>query len=88
MAKSELREYIEALLISAVIAALIIAFVAQSFLVEGSSMEPSLYHGQRLWWRKCPIASGNRPGRGCGLSLPWGSACKFIKRIIGLPGMR
>mgnify|MGYP000936414444 CR=1 FL=1 len=48
MAKSEIREYIEALIISVVLAGLIITFVAQSFLVEGSSMEPSLHHGHRL----------------------------------------
>ncbi len=46
--KPMIREYIEALLIAVVLAGLIIAFVAQSFLVHGSSMEPTLAEGQRL----------------------------------------
>ncbi|MDI9485786.1 MAG: signal peptidase I [Bacillota bacterium] len=87
MAKSELREYIEALLISAVIAALIIAFVAQSFLVEGSSMEPSLYHGQRLLVEKVSYRF-REPIRGevVVFRYPGDQRRKFIKRIIGLPG--
>ena len=52
MAKSQIREYAEALLISVVLAAVIIVFIAQSFLVEGSSMEPSFHDGQRLMVRR------------------------------------
>lgn len=52
MAKSQIREYAEALLVSVILAALIIVFVAQSFLVEGSSMEPSFMMVSGLWWRR------------------------------------
>src|SRR5690625_3910838 len=87
MAKSEIREYIEALLMSVVLAALIIAFVAQSFLVEGSSMEPSFHHGQRLMVEKVTYRFGN-PKRGevVVFKYPGDERRKFIKRIIGLPG--
>jgi len=87
MAKSELREYIEALAISIGLAALIIVFVAQSFLVEGSSMEPSLYHGQRLFVEKVTYHF-REPSRGevVVFRYPGDQRRKFIKRIIGLPG--
>ncbi len=87
MAKSELREYIEALLISVVVAGLIIAFIAQSFLVEGTSMEPSLHHGQRLMVEKVSYRFGE-PNRGevVVFRYPGDQRRKFIKRIIGLPG--
>lgn len=87
MAKSEIREYIEALLISVVIAGLIIAFIAQSFLVEGSSMEPSFHHGQRLMVEKVSyrFTEANR-GDVVVFKYPGDMRRKFIKRIIGLPG--
>lgn len=87
MAKSEIREYIEALLISVVLALLIITFVAQSFLVEGSSMEPSLHHGQRLMVEKISYRFG-QPKRGevVVFKYPGDRRRKFIKRVIGLPG--
>ncbi len=87
MAKSEIREYIEALIISVGLAALIIAFVAQSFLVEGSSMEPSLHHGQRLLVEKVTYRF-TEPKRGqvVVFRYPGDQRRKFIKRVIGLPG--
>ena len=48
MAKSAIREYIEAFIIAVALALFVITFIAQSFLVQGSSMEPSLHDGQRL----------------------------------------
>ena len=46
--KSILREYIEAFIIAVVLAAFIITFVVQSYLVDGSSMEPTFHDRQRL----------------------------------------
>lgn len=87
MAKSEIREYIEALLISVVLASLIIAFIAQSFLVEGSSMEPSFHHGQRLMVEKVSYRFGvPKRGEVVVFRYPGDERRKFIKRIIGLPG--
>lgn len=87
MAKSEIREYIEALIISVVLAGLIITFVAQSFLVEGSSMEPSLHHGQRLLVEKVSYHF-SQPKRGevVVFKYPGDQRRKFIKRVIGVPG--
>ncbi|NLJ73527.1 MAG: signal peptidase I [Firmicutes bacterium] len=87
MAKSEIREYIEALVIAVILALFIITFIAQSFLVEGSSMEPSLHHGQRLMVEKISYRIGE-PKRGqiVVFKYPSDRRRKFIKRIIGLPG--
>lgn len=87
MAKSQIREYAEALLVSVILAALIIVFVAQSFLVEGSSMEPSFHDGQRLMVEKVSYRFGE-PKRGdvVVFRYPSDPRRKFIKRIIGLPG--
>ena len=87
MAKSQIREYAEALLVSVILAALIIVFVAQSFLVEGSSMEPSFHDGQRLMVEKVSYRFGE-PKRldVVVFSYPCDHRRKFIKRIIGLPG--
>lgn len=87
MAKSEIREYIEALLASAALAFLIITFVAQSFLVDGSSMEPSFHHGQRLMVEKVSYRfSEPRYGDVVVFKYPGDPSRKFIKRMIGLPG--
>jgi signal peptidase I len=77
----------EALLISVVLAAVIIVFIAQSFLVEGSSMEPSFHDGQRLMVEKVSYRF-TEPNRGdvVVFRYPGDPRRKFIKRIIGLPG--
>jgi signal peptidase I, bacterial type len=85
--KSEIREYIEALLLAVILAGLIIAFVAQSFLVHGSSMEPTLSDGERLLVDK--ITYRLRPperGEIIVFHYPADPKRKFIKRVIGLPG--
>jgi signal peptidase I len=85
--KSELREYIEAFGIAIVLALFIITFIAQSFLVQGASMEPSLHNGQRLLVDK--IAYRVRaPQRGeiVVFRYPSDPRRRFIKRVMGLPG--
>ncbi|NLK07610.1 MAG: signal peptidase I [Firmicutes bacterium] len=85
--KSELREYLEAFVIAIVLALFIITFIAQSFVVQGRSMEPSLYHGQRLLVDKLSYRF-RPPGRGevVVFRYPADPRRKFIKRIIGIPG--
>lgn len=85
--KSEIREYVEALLIAVVLAGFIIAFVAQSFLVNGSSMEPTLSDGQRLLVDKITYRL-RPPARGeiIVFHYPADPKRKFIKRVVGLPG--
>src|SRR5690606_18459311 len=83
MAKSQIREYVEALLLSVVLAAFIIIFIAQSFLVEGSSMEPSFHDGQRLMVEKVSYRF-SEPKRGdvVVFRYPGDLRRKFIKRVI------
>jgi len=81
---AELKEYIQALIISIIAAFLIMTFIAQSFVVEGASMEPTLHSGDRVLIEKIsyklsPPNRGdiivlNRPGR------------PFIKRVIAIEG--
>lgn len=85
--KGEIREFLEALAVSVVLAFLIITFIAQSFLVEGSSMEPSFHHGQRLMVEKISYRF-REPKRGevVVFKYPGDRRRKFIKRMIGVPG--
>ncbi|NLJ80621.1 MAG: signal peptidase I [Firmicutes bacterium] len=87
MSKTQIREYVESLAIAIVLALFIITFIAQSFLVEGSSMEPSLHHGQRLLVEKVSYRFGE-PQRGeiIVFKYPGDRRRKFIKRVIGVPG--
>lgn len=85
--KSEIREYAESFAIAIVLALFIIFFVAQSFLVQGSSMEPTLHDGERLLVDKLTYRF-REPHRGeiIVFGYPRDPRRKFIKRVIGLPG--
>lgn len=84
---ARIREYVEALVVAGALAAFIITFVAQSFLVQGSSMEPTLTDGQRLLVDKITYRL-REPRRGeiIVFHYPADPRRKFIKRVIGLPG--
>lgn len=87
MDKSEMREYLEAFVIAVVLALFIITFIAQSFRVDGSSMEPSLHNGQRLIVDKISYRfSGPQIGDIVVFRYPTDMKRMFIKRLIGLPG--
>lgn len=85
--RAEILEYLQAFAIAVVLAAFIITFVAQSFVVEGSSMEPSLHNRERLLVNKV-VFRFREPGRGdvVVFRYPANPKRKFIKRVIGLPG--
>jgi signal peptidase I len=85
--KSEVREYIEAFGVAVVLALFIITFIAQSFLVQGASMEPSLHNGQRLLVDKI-VYRIRPPQRGeiVVFRYPADPRRRFIKRVMGLPG--
>ena len=87
MDKSVLREYVESIVTAVVLALIIITFIAQSFLVQGSSMEPGLHNGQRLLVEKLSYRF-RLPKRGeiVVFRYPLDPRRKFIKRIIGIPG--
>lgn len=85
--KSELREYLEAFGIAIVLAVFIITFIAQSFLVQGASMEPTLHNGERLMVDKLTYRfRPPRRGEIIVFRYPTDPRRKFIKRIMGLPG--
>lgn len=87
MGKSEIREYIEAFIIAVVLALFIITFIAQSFRVDGSSMEPSFHNGQRLIVDKLSYRF-NTPQTGDVIVFRYPTDLKrmFIKRVIGVSG--
>jgi signal peptidase I len=85
--KSELREYLEAFVIAVILALFIITFIAQSFVVQGRSMEPTLHNGQRLLVDKLTYRfRAPAAGEIVVFRYPADPRRKFIKRIIGLPG--
>ncbi len=87
MGKSEIREYVEAFILAVILALFIITFIAQSFRVDGSSMEPTLHNSQRLIVDKISYRF-NQPHVGDILVFRYPTDMKrmFIKRIIGVPG--
>jgi len=78
---------VEAFVIAVILALLIITFIAQSFLVQGQSMEPSLHDGQRLLVDKISYRF-REPRRGeiIVFKYPSNPRRKFIKRVIGVGG--
>jgi signal peptidase I len=85
--KAEIIEYVQAFAVAIVIAAFIITFIAQSFVVEGSSMEPSLHNRERLLVNKL-VYRLRKPERGeiVVFRYPANPKRRFIKRVIGVPG--
>jgi signal peptidase I len=84
--KSEVRENIEAFAIAVLTILFIIIFVMQSFLVKGTSMEPTLRDGERLLVNKF-IFQMRIPKTGdiIVLKYPKDPTKKFIKRVIAGP---
>ncbi|HHW14297.1 MAG TPA: signal peptidase I [Firmicutes bacterium] len=65
----------------------LVTFVAQPFVVQGSSMEPSLHEGERVIVSKLTYRWG-MPTRGdvVVFRYPANRRLRFIKRVVGLPG--
>lgn len=81
----ELIDWFKSLLIALVIALLIRHFVIEVFLVEGGSMHPNLYNGERVVVNKF-IYNFSNPERDEVIVFNYSEDKDFIKRIIGLPG--
>ena len=81
------QDLAETVVIAGLLATFIILFIAQSFIVQGSSMEPSFHNGERLLVNKF-IYRFVEPKRGdVVIFKPDGEPReRFIKRVIGLPG--
>lgn len=82
-------ELVKVFVISMIIVLLVRYFIAQPFIVSGSSMEPNFYNGQYLVINEIGYTFG-APQRGdiIVFKYPKDTSQYFIKRIIGLPGER
>lgn len=81
------REYLALLALSVGVALFLVLFIAQPFVVEGTSMEPSLHEGERLVVSKLSYRF-HPPDRGdvVVFRYPANRRLRFIKRVVGLPG--
>jgi len=81
----ELWEWVKSILIAVVLAVLIRLFVLEVFLVDGSSMLPTLSDRERLIVNKFQYHFQD-PGPGDVLIFSFSRERDFIKRVIGVPG--
>ncbi len=86
---SLLRDLIETVVLALVVSMLIKAFVFETTLVDGPSMQPGLHTGERLVLNKV-VYRLRLPRRGeiVVFRYPKNPKKDFIKRVIGLPGER
>lgn len=83
-------------ILAPVFALLMIVFVFQSYVVDGSSMEPTLQNGNRVFILKLPKTIDNLRGKEfvptrheiIVFKKPSDPDTQLIKRVIGLPGDR
>jgi len=86
-AKSPLREWMESIVGAVILTAFIITFIAQSFIVEGTSMMPTLENNQRLLVDKLTYRFRDpQHGDIVVFRYPMNPKEEFIKRIIAVPG--
>lgn len=87
---AESRLLIRDLLFALMFAALLVVFVVQPVKVEGTSMEPNLHNGERIFVNKLIYYGLPKLTRGDIIVFwyPNDPTKSYIKRIIGLPGER
>lgn len=87
----ELREWIKSIIIAIILALLIRGFVMESFIVDGTSMMPTLMDNERVLVNKI-IYRFREPKRGEIVVFPHpiyeNNDTILIKRVMGLPGDR
>lgn len=95
-----LREYIESLLVTVILALFGTTFIVQAFKIPSPSMEPALLVGDHLLVNKFIFGGGDRwydallPYRAVRrgdiivFKFPYQDHPHFVKRVIGLPGDR
>ena len=81
----ELWEWVKSILIAVVLAFIIRLFVLEVFLVDGSSMEPTLQNRERLIVNKFQYFF-QEPEHQDVLIFSFSNDRDFIKRVIGVPG--
>ena len=82
---SELKEWLKSIALAVVIALVIRLFFFETFLVEGTSMHPTLQHHERLIVNKI-VYNFKEPEQGDIIVFNYAFRRDFIKRIIGLSG--
>jgi len=87
---AESRLLLRDLLFALMFAALLVVFVVQPVKVEGTSMEPNLHNGERIFVNKLVYYGLPRLQRGdiVVFWFPDNPSKSYIKRVIGLPGER
>ena len=84
--KSEAREWIESIAGSVLTALFIMVFLFQTYKVEGKSMEPNLYEGERLIVDKLTYRfRAPEPGE-IVVIKPKDPTKKFVKRVVATEG--
>src|SRR6266478_7866493 len=95
-----LREYIESLLVTVILALFGTTFVVQAFKIPSQSMEPTLLVGDHLlvnkfifggrdsWYEKFLPYRSVRRGDIIVFKFPFQDHPHYVKRVIGVPGDR
>ncbi len=81
----EIMEWVKSLAIAGILAFVIHTFLFALVIVDGSSMEPTLYNSERLILNKISY-NFNEPQRGDIIVFHANKSDDYIKRVIGLPG--
>lgn len=97
---STLREYVDSLLVTVILALFATTFILQAFKIPSSSMEETLLVGDHLLVNKFAFAEAPGSGRGwlpyrevrrgdiIVFKYPFAPHQHFVKRVVGLPGDR
>lgn len=87
--KSELVEWVQAIVIAFILSLLIKTFLFEVILVDGCSMEPTIYGGDRIIVTKLNYIKST-PERGDIIIFknPDDMTLNYVKRVIGLEGDR
>ena len=97
---SSLREYVDSLLVTVVLALFLTTFIVQAFKIPSSSMEDTLLVGDHLLVNKFVFGDEGKAGGGLlpyrevrrgdiiVFKYPYPPYQHFVKRVIGLPGDR
>lgn len=80
-------ELLQVLVVSLLVALAIRTFVAESFVVQGHSMEPTLHHGERVLVLKLHYRwRPPQPGQIVVFRPPQQPGGEYIKRVVAGPG--
>ncbi|KAA6453035.1 signal peptidase I [Bacillus swezeyi] len=84
--KNSLFEWVKAIVIAVALALLIRAFLFEPYLVEGTSMDPTLHDGERLFVYKTVKYIGEFKRGDIVIIDGDEKNVHYVKRLIGLPG--